>query len=172
MSKVCLLTEHLAQTAMPGEDPLGRTIHIGELSFLVIGIFRERMGTFGQSEIRTDSALVPFPVIKYYTGQEYIETLYAQANTPENVPLVTQAVAQVLKSRHRPEAEYSVENLASILETARRVSFAMTVVLLLIATLALVISGVGIMNIMLVECGDGTDAGDRRAGKQWGSTPQ
>jgi putative ABC transport system permease protein len=151
VSKVCLLTEHLAQTALPGESPIGRTIHVGELNFLVIGIFRERMGTFGQSEIRTDSVLVPFPIIKYYTGQEYIETLYAQADSPEDVPSVTQTVSRVLNARHRPDAEYTVENLASILETARRVSLAMTVVLLLIATLALVISGVGIMNIMLVS---------------------
>ena len=164
VSKVCLLTEHIAQTALPGEDPVGRTIHVGELSFQVIGVFRERMGTFGQSEIRTDSVLVPFPVIKYYTGQEYIETLYAQADTPENVPLVTQEVAQVLKSRHRPDADYTVENLASILETARRVSFAMTIVLLLIATLALVISGVGIMNIMLVSVTERTrEIGVRKA---------
>ena len=151
VNKVCLLTEHLAQMALPGENPVGRMIHVGELSFLVIGVFRERMGTFGQSEIRTDSVLVPFPVIKYYTGKEYIETLYAQADTPEDVPFVTQVVAQVLKIRHRPDAEYTVENLASILETAKRVSLAMTIVLLLIAALALVISGVGIMNIMLVS---------------------
>ena len=164
VNKVCLLTEHLAQTAMPGENPVGRTIHVGELSFLVIGIFRERMGTFGQSEIRTDSVLVPFPVIKYYTGEEYLETLYAQADTPENVPYVTKVVSQVLKSRHRPDAEYTVENLDSILETARRVSLAMTIVLLLIAALALVISGVGIMNIMLVSVTERTrEIGVRKA---------
>ncbi len=164
VSKVCLLTEHLAQTAMSGEDPVGRTIHVGELSFLVIGVFRERMGTFGQSEIRTDSVLVPFSVIKYYTGQEYIETLYAQADAPEDVPAVTELVAGILKTRHRPDAEYTVENLASILETAKRVSLAMTIVLLLIAALALVISGVGIMNIMLVSVTERTrEIGVRKA---------
>ena len=164
VSKVCLLTEHLAQTALSGEDPVGRTIHVGELSFLVIGVFRERMGTFGQSEIRTDSVLVPFSVIKYYTGQEYIETLYAQADAPEDVPLVTELVAGILKTRHRPDAEYTVENLASILETAKRVSLAMTIVLLLIAALALVISGVGIMNIMLVSVTERTrEIGVRKA---------
>src|ERR1700722_19908357 len=46
VSKVCLLTEHLAQSAFPGENPIGKTIHVGQLSFLVIGLFRERMGTF------------------------------------------------------------------------------------------------------------------------------
>jgi putative ABC transport system permease protein len=164
VNKVCLVTEHLAQAAFPGENPVGRAIHVGELSFLVVGVFSERMGTFGQSEIRTDSVLVPFPVIKYYTGQEYIETLYAQADSPEDVPLATQEVAGILKTRHRPDAEYTVENLASILETARRVSLAMTIVLLLIAALALVISGVGIMNIMLVSVTERTrEIGVRKA---------
>jgi putative ABC transport system permease protein len=164
VNKVCLLTEHLAQTAFPGENSVGRTIHVGELSFSVIGVFRERMGTFGQSEIRTDSVLVPFPVIKYYTGKEYIETLYTQADKPEDVPFVTQMVAQLLKSRHRPDAEYTVDNLDSILATARRVSLAMTIVLLLIAALALVISGVGIMNIMLVSVTERTrEIGVRKA---------
>jgi putative ABC transport system permease protein len=164
VSKVCLLSEHLAQTAFPGEDPVGQTIHVGELAFHVIGVFRERIDTFGQSEIRTDSVLVPFPVIQYYTGSSYIVTLYAQADHPEDVPLVTQEVARILKSRHRPEAEYNVQNLSSILETSRRISVAMTIVLLFIAILALVISGIGIMNIMLVSVTERTrEIGIRKA---------
>jgi putative ABC transport system permease protein len=164
VSKVCILSQHLAQTAFPGEDPVGQTVHVGELAFTVIGVFRERIDTFGQSEIRTDSVLVPFPLIHYYTGSAYIVTLYAQADHAEDVPLVTQEVARILKSRHRPEAEYNVQNLSSILETSRRISVAMTVVLLLIALLALVISGIGIMNIMLVSVTERTrEIGIRKA---------
>jgi putative ABC transport system permease protein len=95
--------------------------------------------------------LVPFPLIRYYTGESSIRTLYAQADTPQDVELVTQEVAEVLKARHRPAAEYSVLNLSSILETAKHISLALTIVLLLIAMIALVISGIGIMNIMLVS---------------------
>jgi putative ABC transport system permease protein len=164
VSKVCVLSEHLARTVFPGEDPVGQTIHVGELGFTVIGVFRERISTFGQSEIRTDSVLVPFPLIQYYTGSPSIITLYAQADLPEDVALVTQEVARIIKSRHRPEAEYSVENLSSILETSRRISLAMTVVLLFIAVLALVISGIGIMNIMLVSVTERTrEIGIRKA---------
>ena len=151
VGKVCVISDHLAQTAFPGEDAVGQSIHVGELTFTVIGVFAERIGTFGQSEIRTDSVLVPLPVIQYYTGSAYIVTLYAQAGTPEDVAAVTSHVSEILRSRHRPQAEYDVENLASILETSRRISLAMTVVLLLVALVALVISGVGIMNIMLVS---------------------
>jgi putative ABC transport system permease protein len=163
-SKVCVVSEHLAQIALPGENPVGHAIHVGELSFTVIGVFRERLETFGQSEIRTDTLLVPLPLIRYYTGEAFIMTLYAQAGRPEDVPIVTDEVGQVLRSRHRPDAEYNVENLSSILETSRRVSLALTIVLLLVAMLALLISGIGIMNIMLVSVTERThEIGIRKA---------
>jgi putative ABC transport system permease protein len=164
VSKVCVVSEHLAQIVSPGQDPVGQSIHVGELTLTIIGVFRERIDTFGQSEIRGDSLLVPFPLIRYYTGDAFIITLYAQAARPEDVPSVTAEVAQILRKRHRPEAEYTVDNLSSILETSRRVSFALTVVLLLVALLALIISGIGIMNIMLVTVTERTrEIGIRKA---------
>jgi putative ABC transport system permease protein len=164
VSKFCIVSEHLAQTALSGDDPVGQSILVGELSFTVIGVFNERIGTFGQAEIRTDSVLVPFPLVKYYIGDSFIITLYAQADRAEEVPLLTEEVAQVLKARHRPDVEYDIENLSSILETSRRISLAMTIVLLLVAMLALLISGIGIMNIMLVSVTERTrEIGIRKA---------
>jgi len=164
VGKVGVISQHLAELAFPGEDPIGQNIQVGELNFTVIGVFAERIGTFGQSEIRTDSVLVPLSIIRYYTGVTSIVTLYAQAESPEDVDSVTRQVAEILRSRHRARAEYDVENLSSILETSRRVSLAMTVVLLLVAMVALVISGVGIMNIMLVSVTERTrEIGIRRA---------
>lgn len=163
-SKVCLLTEHLAQVAFPYDGAVGQDIHVGDLDFTVIGIFRERVQTFGQTEITTDSVLVPFPLIQYYTGESYIKTFYAQADSPQDVPLATQDVREILQSRHRPGAEYDVQNLSSILETARHISLALTIVLLLIAMIALLISGIGIMNIMLVSVTERTrEIGIRKA---------
>ncbi len=163
-SKVCLLTEHLAQLAFPYGDPVGQQIHVGDLDFTVIGVFRERVQTFGQTEITTDSVLVPFPLIQYYTGSSYIKTFYAQADNPEDVGLVTQEVTDILRSRHRAGASYDIRNLSSILETARYISLALTVVLLLIAMITLVVSGIGIMNIMLVSVTERThEVGIRKA---------
>lgn len=164
VSKVCVVSEHLAHAAFPIDNPVGQQIHVGELSFTVIGTFRERVATFGQSEIREDSVLVPFPLIKYYAGDNFILTLYAQADRAEDVPQVTQDVARILRSRHRPEADYNVQNLTSILQIARNISMALTIVLLLIAMLALTISGIGIMNIMLVTVTERTrEIGIRKA---------
>lgn len=163
-SKVCLLTQELSNLAFPSDDPIGRNIRLGEMSFTVIGVFHERLATFGQSEITRESVILPFSLIKYYTGEEYIRTLYAQADRPEDVPSVTGEVSEILRERHRPGAGYRVQNLGSILETARRISQALTAVLILIALIALTISGIGIMNIMLVTVTERTrEIGIRKA---------
>jgi putative ABC transport system permease protein len=163
-AKVCLLTQELAERAFPHQDSVGQEIRVGDLRFTVIGVFRERISTFGQTEIARESVLVPFGLITYYTGTEHISTLYVQADSPEAVPMVTRQVSQTLKSRHRPGAAYDVENLTSLLESARKISRALTVLLVLIALIALAISGVGIMNIMLVTVTERThEIGIRRA---------
>jgi putative ABC transport system permease protein len=163
-SKVCLLTQELAERVFPRQDPVGQEIRVGDLRFSVIGVFRERISTFGETEIARESVLIPFGLMTYYTGTEYIRTLYVQADSPEAVPGVTQQVAEVLKSRHRPGAEYDVENLASLLDSARKISEALTVLLVVIALIALTISGIGIMNIMLVTVTERTrEIGIRKA---------
>jgi putative ABC transport system permease protein len=116
----------------------------------VIGVFKDRVSTFGESEITDKSVIVPFGLIKYYTGTDFVSTLYAQAQSPGDVQQVAEEVGEILHSRHRPGAEYRVQNLASLRDSAEKISFALTIVLLLIAFIALLISGIGIMNIMLV----------------------
>jgi putative ABC transport system permease protein len=163
-SKVCLLTRDLASVVFPAGDALGKEIRIGELHFTVIGIFQERVATFGQSEITRESLIIPFSLMKYYTGEDFFRTFYAQADNPDDVPLVTNEVAEILRNRHRPEAKYLVQNLTGILEAARNISLALTLVLLLVAFIALAVSGIGIMNIMLVTVTERTrEIGIRKA---------
>lgn len=149
-NKVCLLTDELARRMFPYEDPVGKEVRMNELTFTVVGVFRERVSTFGQSEIKAESALIPFPMLRYLTDQIFVRVLYAQAATPEEVPSLTRQVQDVLNSRHRAGAVYRVENLGSLLEAARNISLILTIVLVIVAFIALLISGVGIMNIMLV----------------------
>ncbi|HTS12839.1 MAG TPA: ABC transporter permease [Candidatus Limnocylindrales bacterium] len=163
-SKVCLITEQLATSMFPYDQPVGKDLAIGELHFTVIGVFKERVATFGETEITPESVIIPFPLIKDYTGADYFKSFYAQADGPEDVPLVTQRVSEVLTSRHRPGAKYHVWNLTSILEAAKNISMALTFVLILIALIALTISGIGIMNIMLVTVTERTrEIGIRKA---------
>lgn len=163
-SKVCLVTVDLANRVFGLENPVGKPIRMGELTFTVIGVFRERVATFGLSEIQKDSAIIPLTLMKYYTGAEVLRVLYAQAARPEAVPSVQRRVAQLLKSRHPAEAEYDVQTLSAILSAAQNISLALTIVLLVIAFIALLISGIGIMNIMLVTVTERTkEIGIRKA---------
>jgi putative ABC transport system permease protein len=163
-SKVCLVTKELADRVFGLENPIGGPIRMGELTFTVIGVFRERVSTFGLSEIQRESVIIPHTLMKYYTGVEVLRVLYAQAMSPEDVPGVQKQMARLLQSRHPIEAEYDVQTLAAILNAAKNISLALTIVLLVIAFIALLISGIGIMNIMLVTVTERTrEIGIRKA---------
>ena len=163
-SKVCLVTTELSDKIFGQENPVGKAIRMGELTFTVIGVFRERVETFGLSDIQKNSVLIPFTLMKYYTGTEVVRLLDVQADNAEDVPSVERQLSQLLRSRHPAEAEYNVQTLTAILGVARKISLALTIVLIIIAAIALLVSGIGIMNIMLVTVTERTrEIGIRKA---------
>ncbi len=163
-SKVCLLTEQLAAEVFPSEDPVGKEIRVGDLHFTVIGTFKERVASFGETEITAESLIIPFALLRDYTGTAYFKSFYARAARPEDVAAATEAVQATLESRHRADAQYHVWNLTSILDAAKNISTALTAVLVGIALIALTVSGIGIMNIMLVTVTERTrEIGIRKA---------
>jgi putative ABC transport system permease protein len=163
-SKTCVITPQLAKRLFGQDNPVGRELHVGELIFTIIGVFNERVETFGLSDIQTETVLIPFGLIKYYTGLNTLKVLDVQAVTPESVPRVQRQLSELLQSRHPSSAEYHVQTLTSILTAARDISLALTIVLIVIAFIALVISGIGIMNIMLVTVTERTrEIGIRKA---------
>jgi putative ABC transport system permease protein len=163
-SKVCLITKDLADRVFGVENPVGRQLRMGELTFTVIGVFRERAETFGLSELQKESVIIPFSLMKYYTGTDVLSTLQLQTGGPDKVAIVEKQINRLLKSRHPAQAEYNVQTLTAILGAAKTISLALRIVLILIAFIALLISGIGIMNIMLVTVTERTrEIGVRKA---------
>jgi putative ABC transport system permease protein len=149
--KVALLTEKLAERLYGrSQAAVGEIIKIHGLQFTVIGVFKERVESFGLSELTRETILIPITVQRYFTPVERIDPLYVQVRRAEDVETVTVQVRALIESRHRPGARYTVENLTSILSAARRIALALTLVLILVAAISLIISGIGVMNIMLV----------------------
>ena len=149
-SKVCLLTEEFARKLFGTLDVQGKSVKLFQVRFEVIGIFKEGVETFGQSEVETYSALVPLAVLQRFTMSNKLDMIYVSARSSDMVPLATQSIEQLLKERHRKGSAYRVQNMTEILHTADRIATALTVVLFLVGTISLVVSGIGIMNIMLV----------------------
>jgi putative ABC transport system permease protein len=149
--KVALLTDKLAARLYGTRvGALGQTVKVHGLQFTVIGTFKERVESFGQSELSQDTILIPFTVLRYFTPVERIDPMYVEVRSPPDVDAVTESVRQILQARHRPGANYHVENLTAILNAAKNVALILSLVLVLVSAIALVISGIGIMNIMLV----------------------
>jgi len=149
--KVALLTEALAKRlyGSPAAAP-GQIVKIHGLQFTVIGTFKEKVESFGLSEITRETILIPITVLKYFAKVERIDPMYVQARRAQDVEDLSRQVRQIIESRHRPGARYWVGNLAAILDAAKNIALVLTLVLIMVSAIALLISGIGIMNIMLV----------------------
>jgi len=149
--KVCMLTDKLAKRLYGSLSAgLGNVIKIHDLQFTVIGTFKEKVESFGQSELGAETILIPVTVLRYFTPIERIDPMDVQVKSAGDVEAVTQQIKHILESRHRAGAKYRVQNLAAILDAARKIATILSLVLVLVSAIALIISGIGIMNIMLV----------------------
>jgi len=148
--KVCVMQQALAEKLYGSMDmAVGKVVKLSGLPFTVIGTFRERVDTFGQSEVTDNTMLIPYSVSRYFTNSPFVQQLYFSAADPSLVTPVTSQVLEVIRSRHRPESNYVVQNLTALLSVAERTANALTLVLFLIAAVTLLVGGIGIMNIML-----------------------
>jgi putative ABC transport system permease protein len=163
-AKVCLVTEHIARNVFGHEPATGHPLQLEHLRCTIVGVFREGVPTFGQSEIQNETVLVPFPLIKTITGDDFFQVIYAQSASSDEVPAMTADMDRVIHNRHRQAARYAVQNLSSVLGTVHTVSLAMSLVLVGVAVLTLITAGTGIMNIMFVNVAQRThEIGIRKA---------
>jgi putative ABC transport system permease protein len=150
-NKVGAITEKLAYKLFGSASAsIGQIIKLsGGLPFTVVGVFKESVDTFGQSEIQEDTMVIPYTVSRFFTPTGAVYQIYFSAASPQDVAPATAAIKRVLQSRHRPESVYNVQNLTQLLSVAGRIADALTIILMLVAFVTLLVSGIGIMNIML-----------------------
>jgi putative ABC transport system permease protein len=149
-NKVGVITQKMAEALYGSqEQAIGKVIKLSGLPFTIIGTFRERVDTFGQSEVIDNTMVIPYTVSRYFTDTPTVRQIYFSVADPSMVGPATAQIKRVIQSRHRPESVYNVENLTQLVAVAEKTANALTVVLLLVAAITLLVSGIGIMNIML-----------------------
>jgi putative ABC transport system permease protein len=149
-NKVGVITEKMAIDVYGSpQAAVGKVIKLTGLPFTIIGTFKERVETFGQSEIVDNTLLIPYSVSRYFMETSSVKLLYFSMEDPSMVPPATAQIKRVLQSRHRGESVYNVSNLTALLVMTDRIFTGLTWMLLGIAMVVLLVSGIGIMNIML-----------------------
>jgi len=148
-NKVTLITEKMAvQIYGSAAGAVGHVIKLTGLPFTVIGTFKEHIDT-GQTEIEENSMLIPYSASRYFAETPYISLAYfSMADSSMVIPATTE-IKRVIQSRHRAESVYDVQNLTPWLAMMDRIASALTMVLLGVSLVVLLVSGIGIMNIML-----------------------
>jgi len=132
---------------------VNQTFEILGLPFTIVGVFKESVSDFGQSEITDDTVLIPYPVARRFTGTDRVNQIYFSMQNMGEVPDAKQQILDAIKSdgRHRSNSVYHAQTLTELLTTAAEISDALTAVLVLVAAVTLAVGGVGIMNIMLAN---------------------
>ena len=148
--KVAVVTETFAKLRYGSDDAaVGREFSISGIPFTIIGVFKESVTDFGQSEIAEETIVVPISVARYFMGTENVKEIYFSMRSMAEVPDATQEIKRIVGSRHRRNSVYNTQDLRDVLSMADKVSTILTAVLVLVSTVTLAVGGVGIMNIML-----------------------
>jgi putative ABC transport system permease protein len=133
------------------DEAVGQTFEIQGIPFTIIGVFKESVDDFGQSEIADETILIPFSVARYFTGTENVHQIYFSMRNMNDVTDAEKEVKRIVQSRHRTNSVYKTQTLKALLTTAAQIADALTAVLVLVAAVTLAVGGVGIMNIMLAN---------------------
>ncbi len=153
--KVCLLGATVAETLFPEQDPVGQIVRIKNLPFRVLGVLaRKGQGQWGQDQ--DDVILAPYTTIqKKLAGITHIHQLALSATRSEVVEATAVAITRLMRQRHRitnpEEDDFTVRTVEEMAATRVEMAKTMTLLLMSVASVSLLVGGIGIMNIMLVS---------------------
>jgi putative ABC transport system permease protein len=128
---------------------INQTFQISGIPFTIIGTFKESVPTFGQSEIRNETILIPYSVARYFTGTDYVQDIFFSTRDRSDVQATADEIVKIVKARHQPNSVYTASTLTQLITVAGVIANALTIILFLISAITLAVGGVGIMNIML-----------------------
>jgi putative ABC transport system permease protein len=153
--KVCLLGTTVARTLFPDGDPVGQVIRVRNMPFRVLGVLAPKgQGQFGQDQ--DDFVLAPWTTVqKKLLGIIYIQQVSIMARSSELVEPTAIAVTRLMRARHRipnPESDdFNVRTVEEMASARVQMASTMTGLLMSVASVSLLVGGIGIMNIMLVS---------------------
>ncbi|MBM3287300.1 MAG: FtsX-like permease family protein [Candidatus Eisenbacteria bacterium] len=154
-AKVCLVGQTIVDNLFAGESPVGATIRIKKMPFTIIGVLEKKgQNTWGRDQ--DDVIVMPYTTaMKKVSGTTRISMILASANSMAEIPRATEELTQLLRSRHRlapgAEDDFTIRTQQDIADIAGSTSRVMRILLAAIASVSLLVGGIGIMNIMLVS---------------------
>jgi putative ABC transport system permease protein len=154
-AKVCVLGADVKTNLFEDEDPIGKVIRVKKIPFKVLGVLKKR-GESGGFGSRDDMITIPYTTaMRRLQGIDYIQSCDVRAVSSSQMAEAQSQIETLLRVRHRiapgAEDDFTVRNMSEIAETAAQATQMMTVLLGSIASISLLVGGIGIMNIMLVS---------------------
>jgi putative ABC transport system permease protein len=157
-AKVCLLGKTVVENLFGGIDPIGQVIRIKNVPFTVFGVLASK-GQSTQGQDLDDTIFVPLTTAqKRLFGMQFpgmVRVIAVQAWGPERVKEAETQIIDLLKQRHRiqpnQDNDFSVRNLTEVMSSSEQSAGVMSLLLGAIASISLIVGGIGIMNIMLVS---------------------
>jgi putative ABC transport system permease protein len=157
-SRVALIGKTAAENLFGTEDPVGKTIRIRQSPFTIVGL----LGAKGQNldgRDQDDTVIIPLTTAQRKVFgtpfQGSVRVVMVQANSAEAMPIVEKSVVALLRQRHRiregMDNDFYIRNLAAAADSAAETTRVMSLLLGAIASVSLLVGGIGIMNIMLVS---------------------
>lgn len=154
-TKVCVLGKTVVDELFGGQNPVGEIIRISKLPFRVVGVLSPKgQNAFGRDE--DDLVIVPYTTAqKKLIGITHVQYIMASAVDRAQIDVAEQQITQLLRQRHKippgEEDDFRVRSQLDIASVAGSTSKIMTILLAAIASVSLIVGGIGIMNIMLVS---------------------
>ena len=152
LAKVAVIGKTVVEQLFPNEDPVGQTLRIRNIPFKIVGVLEAKgFNLFGQDQ--DDTVVIPYTShMRRITSRTFVNSIMVQAASAEAIDKVQADITDLLLQRRRGhDQDFTVRNQVELMQMATSTSRIMSVLLAAIASVSLLVGGIGIMNIMLVS---------------------